>query len=138
MQIFLDMQFKEQPTVVDAPHAEKLTKCEGEIAFKDVHFSYDARKPALRGLNFVAKSGTATAFVGESSGGKATGLRLLFRLYNVEGGGIEVGGKDVRDIAVDSLRSHIGVVPQDTVLFNESVMWVILILAIARARTRVC
>ena len=116
------MQFKEQPTVVDAPHAEKLAECEGEIAFKDVHFSYDSRKPALRGLDFVAKPGTTTAFVGESGGGKTTVLRLLFRFYNIEEGSIEVDGKDVRDITIDSLRSHIGVVPQDTVLFNESVM----------------
>ncbi|KAI5793306.1 hypothetical protein EDC01DRAFT_92199 [Geopyxis carbonaria] len=115
--------FKEQPTVVDQPDAKKLEECSGEIAFKDVHFSYDSRKQALKGLNFVAKPGTTTAFVGESGGGKTTILRLLFRFYNVEGGAIEVDGHDVRDITIDSLRRHVGVVPQDTVLFNETVMY---------------
>jgi len=91
------LQFKEQPTVVDAPHAEKLTKCGGEIAIKDVHFSYDSRKPALRGLDFVAKPGTTTAFVGESGGGKTTVLRLLFRFYNIEEGSIEVDGGGPND-----------------------------------------
>lgn len=116
--------FKEQPTVVDEPGAEILSTCEGEIAFRDVHFSYDARKPALRGLDFVAKPGTTTAFVGESGGGKTTVLRLLFRFYNVQEGRIEVDRRDVRDLTIDSLRAHIGVVPQDTVLFNETVMFV--------------
>jgi ATP-binding cassette, subfamily B, vacuolar membrane transporter HMT1/ACLQ len=108
--------------VVDAPHAKELPTCEGEIAFRDVHFSYDERKPALRGLSFVAKPGTTTAFVGESGGGKTTVLRLLFRFYNAQEGRIEVDGKDVKDITIDSLRAHIGVVPQDTVLFNETIM----------------
>lgn len=116
-------QFKEKPTVVDAPDAKKMGPCTGEIAFKDVHFSYDHRKPALRGLDFVCKPGTTTAFVGESGGGKTTVLRLLFRFYNVQQGAIEVDGQDVRDITIDSLRNNIGVVPQDTVLFNETVMY---------------
>lgn len=115
--------FKEEPTVVDAPEAKKISSCTGEITFKDVHFSYDHRKPALRGLDFVCKPGTTTAFVGESGGGKTTVLRLLFRFYNIQQGSIMVDGQDVRDITIDSLRSEIGVVPQDTVLFNESVMY---------------
>jgi ABC-type transport system involved in Fe-S cluster assembly fused permease/ATPase subunit len=126
--------FREQPTVVDKPGAEVLPTCEGEIAFKDVHFSYDSRKPALRGLSFVAKPGTTTAFVGESGGGKTTVLRLLFRFYDVQEGRIEVDGKDVRDITIDSLRRHIGVVPQDTVLFNETIMFVPPIFSAGRRR----
>lgn len=78
---------------------------------------------ALRGLDFVAKPGTTTAFVGESGGGKTTVLRLLFRFYGIQGGTIEVDGHDVNDITINSLREHIGVVPQDTVLFNETVMY---------------
>ncbi|KAL7276231.1 ATP-binding cassette-type vacuolar membrane transporter Hmt1 [Rhizina undulata] len=115
--------FNEKPTVVDAPHAKRLDYCEGEIAFRNVHFAYDARKPALKGLDFVAKPGTTTAFVGESGGGKTTILRLLFRFYNIQEGSIEIDGKDVRDLTIDSVRENIGVVPQDTVLFNETIMY---------------
>lgn len=109
--------------MVDAPSAKKMEPCTGEITFKDVHFSYDHRKPALRGLDFLCKPGTTTAFVGESGGGKTTVLRLLFRFYNVQQGSIEVDGQDVRDITIESLRQNIGVVPQDTVLFNETIMY---------------
>lgn len=100
-----------------------MLPCAGEIVFRDVHFSYDHRKPALRGLDFLCKPGTTTAFVGESGGGKTTVLRLLFRFYNIQQGSIEVDGQDVRDITIDSLRQNIGVVPQDTVLFNETIMY---------------
>ncbi|KAK7513873.1 heavy metal tolerance protein precursor [Phyllosticta citriasiana] len=115
--------FKEQPTVVDKPGVKALSSCEGDIRFKDVHFSYDERKPALQGLDFHCEPGTTTAFVGESGGGKSTVFRLLFRFYNVQSGRIEVDGHDVEDVSIDSLRRHIGVVPQDTVLFNETLMY---------------
>jgi ABC-type transport system involved in Fe-S cluster assembly fused permease/ATPase subunit len=115
--------FKEQPTVVDKEGAEKLESCEGQLRFQDVHFSYDQRKPALTGLDFYCTPGTTTAFVGESGGGKSTVFRLLFRFYNTLSGSIQVDGKDVEDLTIDSVRSHIGVVPQDTVLFNESLMY---------------
>ena len=115
--------FKEQPTVVDNSRAEELKICEGRISFKDVKFAYDPRKPALDGLNFTCAPGTTTALVGESGGGKSTVFRLLFRFYNIGGGSIEIDGNNVEDITIDSLRSHIGVVPQDTVLFNESLMY---------------
>lgn len=101
----------------------ELRDCEGEIRFKDVHFSYDHRKQALKGLDFTAKPGTTTAFVGESGGGKTTILRLLFRFYNVDEGSIAFDGEDVRDLTIDSVRKNIGVVPQDTVLFNETIMY---------------
>jgi ABC-type transport system involved in Fe-S cluster assembly fused permease/ATPase subunit len=115
--------FKEKPTVVDAPDAKELPSCEGDVRFNEVHFAYDQRKAALKGLDFHCKPGTTTAFVGESGGGKSTVFRLLFRFYNIKGGSIQVDGHDVEDITIDSLRRHIGVVPQDTVLFNETLMY---------------
>ncbi|CAI6334926.1 unnamed protein product [Periconia digitata] len=115
--------FKEQPTVVDTPHAEQLLSCQGHLRFNDVHFAYDDRKPALQGLDFDCPPGTTTAFVGESGGGKSTVFRLLYRFYNIMSGSIQLDGYDVEDLTIDSVRSHIGVVPQDTVLFNETIMY---------------
>jgi ABC-type transport system involved in Fe-S cluster assembly fused permease/ATPase subunit len=115
--------FKEQPTVVDKEGAANLASCEGDLRFNDVHFSYDNRKPALQGLDFQCPPGTTTAFVGESGGGKSTVFRLLYRFYNITSGSIQVDGHDVEDLTIDSVRRHIGVVPQDTVLFNESLMY---------------
>ncbi|KAJ5042860.1 uncharacterized protein L3040_004252 [Drepanopeziza brunnea f. sp. 'multigermtubi'] len=115
--------FKEQPTVVDELEAKAMPGCEGQISFQNVKFSYDQRKPALENLSFNCRPGTTTAFVGESGGGKSTVFRLLFRFYNTQDGSIQVDGTDVRDITIDSLRRHIGVVPQDTILFNETLMY---------------
>ncbi|KAI7097876.1 putative ABC transporter [Hortaea werneckii] len=115
--------FKEKPTVVDKLDATEMPSCEGEIRYNDVHFSYDARRPALQGLTFRCKPGTTTALVGESGGGKSTVFRLLFRFYNSQGGNIQIDAHDVQETTIDSLRKHIGVVPQDTVLFNESLMY---------------
>ncbi|KAI9882459.1 MAG: SEA (Seh1-associated) complex subunit [Watsoniomyces obsoletus] len=115
--------FKEQPTVVDDPDVKPLTGCDGEIVFQDVEFSYDPRKPALTGLSFRAPPGSVTALVGESGGGKSTVFRLLFRFYNANSGRILVDGHDVRSVTIDSVRRHIGIVPQDTVLFNETLMY---------------
>jgi ABC-type transport system involved in Fe-S cluster assembly fused permease/ATPase subunit len=115
--------FKEQPTVVDEPGAEDIPTCEGQIRFDNVKFSYDARKPALEGLTFTCPPGTTTALVGESGGGKSTVFRLLFRFYNFQDGSIQLDSHDVRNITIKSLRSHIGVVPQDTILFNETLMY---------------
>jgi ATP-binding cassette, subfamily B, vacuolar membrane transporter HMT1/ACLQ len=115
--------FKEQPTVVDEPGTEDIPTCEGQIRFDNVKFSYDARKPALEGLTFTCPPGTTTALVGESGGGKSTVFRLLFRFYNFQDGSIQLDSHDVRNITIKSLRSHIGVVPQDTILFNETLMY---------------
>lgn len=115
--------FREQPSVVDSPYATPLAVCNGDINFEGVEFSYDKRKSALNGLTFRCKPGTTTALVGESGGGKSTVFRLLFRFYNAERGCLSVDGHDVQDITIDSLRRHIGVVPQDTVLFNETLMY---------------
>lgn len=115
--------FREQPTVVDSPSATPLAVCNGDIKFENVEFAYDARKPALNGLTFHCQPGTTTALVGESGGGKSTVFRLLFRFYNSDNGRICIDGHDVQDVTIDSLRQNIGVVPQDTVLFNETLMY---------------
>ncbi|RFU23944.1 hypothetical protein B7463_g12395, partial [Scytalidium lignicola] len=115
--------FKEQPTVVDSPESRDMPTCEGQITFQNVKFAYDQRKPALENLSFNCNPGTTTALVGESGGGKSTVFRLLFRFYNAQDGSIQIDGNDVKDIKIDSLRRHIGVVPQDTVLFNETLMY---------------
>lgn len=115
--------FKFQPSVTDEPGAKDLDKCEGAVTFEHCTFSYDARRPALNDLSFECKPGTTTALVGESGGGKSTVFRVLFRHYNAQEGRVLVDGHDVRDLTIKSLRSHIGVVPQDTVLFNETIMY---------------
>ena len=115
--------FKEKPTVVDSQTALPMPNCEGDIRFSDVRFAYDNRKEALQGLTFQCPPGTTTALVGESGGGKSTIFRLLFRYYNSQAGSIYVDNHDVQDVTIDSLRKHFGVVPQDTVLFNETLMY---------------
>ncbi|ODQ49922.1 hypothetical protein SAICODRAFT_28070 [Saitoella complicata NRRL Y-17804] len=116
--------FNQKPTVVDSPDAHDLELNEGgEIVFDNVHFAYDKRKAALIGLNFQARAGETIALVGESGGGKSTILRLLFRSYDVDSGSITIDGQDIRDVTLNSLRKHIAVVPQDCVLFNESIMY---------------
>lgn len=115
--------FKERATVVDDPSAIPIPSCKGRIEFNDVRFAYDLRKPALNGLSFNINPGQTCAFVGESGGGKSTVFRLLFRFYKPNSGSIQIDGNDVDVMTIDSLRRHIGVVPQDTVLFNESIMY---------------
>ena len=115
--------FKVKPTVVDRPNVPPLQTCSGRIRWNRVRFWYDKRKPALNDLTFECAPGTTTAFVGESGGGKSTIFRLMFRYYNCHSGVIEIDGHDVKDVTIDSVRRHIGVVPQDTALFNESLMY---------------
>lgn len=116
--------FKIQPTVVDTPHAKPLPDTfEGHVRWNNVSFAYDRRKPALRNISFECAPGTTTAFVGESGGGKSTLFRHMFRYYDCDEGCIEFDGRDVRDLTISSVRQHIGVVPQDTTLFNETLMY---------------
>lgn len=115
--------FRVQPTIMDKPSAVPLALCQGHISFRDVGFSYDSRRSALNGLTFGCKPGTTTALVGESGGGKSTIFRLLYRFYNQTKGDIIIDGHNTQDVTIDSVRSHIGVVPQDTVLFNETLMY---------------
>ena len=115
--------FKIQPTVVDGPNAKPLKNFEGRIEWKGVCFAYDRRKPALKNVSFVCEPGTTTAFVGESGGGKSTLFRHMFRYYDCDEGSVELDGQNVKDLTIDSIRAHIGVVPQDTTLFNETIMY---------------
>ncbi|KAI0180278.1 hypothetical protein GGR52DRAFT_569026 [Hypoxylon sp. FL1284] len=115
--------FKQRPTVVDRPGAHNVTTCEGRVEFSKVKFAYDKRKPALRNLTFMCEPGTTTALVGESGGGKSTLFRLMYRYFNCQEGNIRIDGRDIKDVTIDSIRRYIGVVPQDTVLFNDTLMY---------------
>ncbi|MDQ0133449.1 ATP-binding cassette subfamily B protein [Neorhizobium galegae] len=112
-----------QPEVVDRPDARQLDIGQGAIAFKDVHFSYDPARPILKGVSFEVPAGKTVAIVGPSGAGKSTISRLLYRFYDVQGGSITIDGQDVRDITQHSLRAAIGMVPQDTVLFNDTIAY---------------
>ncbi|TRX95056.1 hypothetical protein FHL15_004141 [Xylaria flabelliformis] len=115
--------FNETSGVVEKPDAKDLPSAQGEIKFNNVTFSYQDKEPVLHGINFTVAPGTKTALVGESGSGKSTCLKLLFRFYDVADGSITVDGHDVRDLKINGLRKHIGVVPQDTVLFNATIMY---------------
>lgn len=112
--------FKIQPNVIDKPDAKPLKDCQGYIKWTNADFDY-ANSAALRDLSFECRPGTTTAFVGESGGGKSTVFRLMFRYYALNSGSIEIDGHDVKDVTIDSVRRAIGVVPQETILFNESI-----------------
>lgn len=116
-------QFKEQPTIRDSEHAKPFESCEGKLSFSKVSFSYNSGKPALNDVSFDVIPGTSIAFVGESGSGKSTILKLLYRFYDPGNGHIKLDGRDIREIPLETLRSHIGVVPQDTMLFNDSIMY---------------
>jgi len=107
--------------VTDAPGAPALRVQGGAIRFEDVHFHYDPDRAILKGGSFEVPAGRTLAVVGSSGAGKSTIARLLFRFYDVTGGRITVDGQDIRDVTQDSLRSAIGIVPQDTVLFNDTI-----------------
>jgi ABC-type transport system involved in Fe-S cluster assembly fused permease/ATPase subunit len=117
--------FKETAGVVEKPDAIVLPPIKGEVSFNDVKFAYQTKKGGLvlDGINFTVAPGTKTAIVGESGSGKSTSLKLLFRFYDVTDGSITIDGHDLRDVKLDSLRRNIGVVPQDTVLFNATIMY---------------
>jgi ATP-binding cassette, subfamily B, heavy metal transporter len=107
--------------VVDLPGAPALLVSGGEVRFEDVHFGYDADRPILKGVSFTVPAGTSLAVVGPSGAGKSTLARLIFRFYDVTQGRIAIDGQDIRDVAQASLRAAIGIVPQDTVLFNDTI-----------------
>ncbi|WP_419195815.1 MULTISPECIES: ABCB family ABC transporter ATP-binding protein/permease [Ensifer] len=109
--------------VVDRPGATELAIGKGAIAFKDVHFAYDPARPILKGITFEVPAGKTVAVVGPSGAGKSTLSRLLYRFYDVQAGAITVDGQDVRTVTQKSLRSVIGMVPQDTVLFNDTIAY---------------
>ncbi|MBX2855271.1 MAG: ABC transporter ATP-binding protein/permease [Rhodobacteraceae bacterium] len=109
------------PEVTDKPGAPALKVSEGRVSFDQVSFAYDPQRPILDNLSFDVPGGGSLALVGASGAGKSTIGRLLFRFYDVSSGAIRIDGVDIRDIKQTSLRAQIGVVPQDTVLFNDSI-----------------
>jgi len=109
--------------VVDAPDATNLAATQAEIIFDHVSFGYDARRPILRDVSFAVPTGKMVAIVGSTGAGKSTISRLLFRFYDVTGGRVLINGHDIRSVTQESLRKAIGIVPQDTVLFNNTLYY---------------
>lgn len=109
--------------IADPPDARPLVLCGGEIVFNDVSFGYDRRRMVLEEVSFRVPAGGALAIVGASGAGKSTISRLLYRFYDVTGGVVRIDGQDVRRITQESLRAAIGIVPQDTVLFNDTIFY---------------
>ncbi|RHZ69556.1 hypothetical protein Glove_283g145 [Diversispora epigaea] len=125
---FVDMEkmldlLQESPEIKDLPQADPLVIKKGEVIFDKVSFSYDAKVPTLKSISFTIPSGSTVALVGPSGGGKSTIMRLLFRFYDVQSGRILVDGQDIRHVKQQDLRSCIGIVPQDTVLFNDTIKY---------------
>ncbi|XP_072997934.1 ABC transporter B family member 25, mitochondrial isoform X1 [Typha latifolia] len=112
---------EERPDIKDEPHAHPLHLKGGCIKFNEVHFGYLAERKILDGVSFTVPAGRTVAIVGTSGSGKSTILRLLFRFFDTDSGKIEIDGQDIREVTLESLRQSIGVVPQDTVLFNDTV-----------------
>ncbi|MBK8458302.1 MAG: ABC transporter ATP-binding protein/permease [Phyllobacteriaceae bacterium] len=111
------------PEVTDKPNAAELAVGEGAIRFDDVYFAYDPERPILKGVSFEVPAGKTVAIVGPSGAGKSTISRLLFRFYDIQKGAITIDGQDVREVTQESLRHAIGMVPQDTVLFNDTIAY---------------
>ena len=109
--------------VKDRPGAPALVVKQGAVRFDDVRFSYDPARPILKGISFEVPAGKTVAIVGPSGAGKSTLSRLLFRFYDIQSGAITIDGQDVRDVTQKSLRGAIGMVPQDTVLFNDTIYY---------------
>ena len=111
------------PEIVDKTDARPLAVRGGTVRFDNVFFHYDQARPILKGISFEVPAGRTVAIVGPSGAGKSTISRLLFRFYDVTGGRVTIDGQDVRDVTQESLRAAIGMVPQDTVLFNDTVAY---------------
>ncbi len=112
-----------RPEIEDAPGVPAVDVQRGAIEFRGVHFGYDPRRPILRDLDFVVPEGTRVAIVGPSGAGKSTIARLIFRFYDVDRGAIEIDGANIRAVTQESLRRSLGVVPQDAVLFNDTILY---------------
>ncbi|MCG5530368.1 ABC transporter ATP-binding protein/permease [Halorhodospira halochloris] len=111
------------PQVADMPQARVLEPNGGEVCFEGVSFAYQGDRPILRDVSFTVPVGAKVAIVGPSGAGKSTVARLLFRFYDVDSGRITINGEDIRAVTQHSLRAAIGVVPQDTVLFNDTIRY---------------
>lgn len=114
---------EETPEIQDRPDAGELSIGAGSVRFEQVQFAYDADHPILHGVDFEIPPGKKVAVVGASGAGKSTLARLLFRFYEVSGGRILINGQDIREVTQQSLRAAIGIVPQDTVLFNDTIYY---------------
>jgi ABC-type transport system involved in Fe-S cluster assembly fused permease/ATPase subunit len=114
---------EQRPDIKDVPGAKPLVVTAGSLRFDDVRFAYEPERPILKGLSFEVPAGKTVAIVGPSGAGKSTISRLLFRLYDVSSGTISIDGQDVRSVTQASLRAAIGMVPQDTVLFNDTIRY---------------
>ena len=114
---------EQPPDVADKKGAKALNVGSGTVAFDSVAFGYDAERAILKGVSLTVSGGETVAIVGSSGSGKSTIGRLLFRFYDVSGGAIRIDGQDIRDVTQDSLHDAIGVVPQDTVLFNDTIRY---------------
>jgi len=112
--------------IEDAPDAKDLSVHKAEIEFQQVNFAYSPDRPILKNISFKVNAGQTVAIVGPSGSGKSTISRLLFRFYDVDEGQVNIDGQDVKKVSQDSLRKAIGIVPQDTVLFNDSIAYNIL------------
>jgi ABC-type transport system involved in Fe-S cluster assembly fused permease/ATPase subunit len=113
----------QQPEIVDRPGAMPLDSGSADVRFEHVSFAYDARRPILHDISFTIAAGEKVAIVGPSGAGKSTLARLLFRFYDISSGRILVNNQDISEVTQQSLRQVIGIVPQDTVLFNESLRY---------------
>jgi ABC transporter ATM len=113
---------KNEILIKNKPDAKPLMLTKGEIRFENVNFGYHPDRLILKNANFVIPGGQKVAIVGPSGSGKSTILRLVFRFYDIQSGRILIDGQDVRDVDLESLRKAIGIVPQDTPLFNESIL----------------
>ncbi|KAK2576197.1 hypothetical protein KPH14_008402 [Odynerus spinipes] len=125
---FVDMEnmfdlLREEQEIIDAPGAGNLEVKRGQVEFSNVSFNYTPDRIVLKNISFIAPAGKTIAFVGPSGAGKSTIMRLLFRFYDIEQGSIIIDGQNVKTIKQKSLRSSIGVVPQDTVLFNNTIKY---------------
>lgn len=122
MELMFDLLAR-RPEITDRPEAKDLDVGSGDVRFEHVDFAYDPSRPILHGVTFEIPPGRKVAVVGPSGAGKSTLARLLFRFYDVSAGRILINGQDIRDVTQNSLRAAIGVVPQDTVLFNETIYY---------------
>ncbi len=114
---------RENAEIADRPGAKTFFAGKGEIAFNNVHFAYDEERPILRGISFSVPAGKTVAIVGPSGAGKSTISRLIFRFYDITSGRITIDGQDIQAVTQESLRRALGMVPQDTVLFNDTIRY---------------
>ena len=114
---------EQETEIVDKPNAKPINVTKGLVKFSNVYFSYDSKRPILNDLNIEIQGGAKVAIVGSSGSGKSTIGRLLFRFYDVSGGSVSIDGQDIKNVTQSSLHNVIGVVPQDTVLFNDSIFY---------------